>query len=113
MKEHRLAVLLASALIGTFYWWVVMHAWAMHIVDNPLNKWLLAIQFPRNHLALYKVLIYSHDAAFNVLLALPFASMFMLVTRLNNWQCIAVAVLAANVATYWDADWTAAPFESS
>jgi hypothetical protein len=46
-------------------------------------------------------------------LSLTIASMFMLVARLNNWQCIAVAVLAANVATYWDADWTAAPFESS
>jgi hypothetical protein len=106
MTPHRIAALLVGALIGAFYWWVLIHAWGMHLADNPLNKWLLEMDFHRQHLTLYKAILYSHDVMINVLLAVPFASMFVLSDRLNNWPCLCVAVLVANVATYHGTDWT-------
>ena len=109
MKQHRIAAVLVAALIGAFYWWVSVHFWGMHAADTPFPKWLHAVLPPREHRALDTAVIYSHDAILNVLLAVPFASMFVLFTRLNNWLCIAAAVVVANIAIYWGAEWGGDP----
>ena len=106
MHRQRIAAVLVSALIGAFYYFVILHFWGMHFGDNAFNKWLLLdLQLPRNHPLLYRVVIYSHDVILNVLLAVPFASMFVLGARLNNWLCIAVAALVTNVLLYRTTEW--------
>ena len=105
MKQHHIATILAGALIGAFYWWVWAHFWGMHAADNSLDKWLLDINLHRNNLALFRLVIWSHDVVVNVLFAVPFASMFMLGARFNNWLCVTAAVLVANAAMYWGTEW--------
>ena len=84
VKRHRITVVLVSALLGVFYWWVWMNALGMYLAVHPFNKWLvLDIQLPRHNRALYYLVIYVHDVIVNLLIAVPFASMFVVSARLN------------------------------
>lgn len=109
MRHLRIAAELPSVLIGVFYSWVTTHFWSAHALDGPLMTWLQNTEPPRQHIHLVTVLSYSSDAIINVLLAVPFASMFVLVARLNNWPCVAAAVAAATITTYWGTVWESLP----
>lgn len=89
MKSHRTATLLISALIGAFYWWVLIHVWGMHSVDSSLNQWLLANVPPRDHLAFFRVVSYSQDVILNVATLLKYWAF---------WAGMAMSVLALPVA---------------
>lgn len=102
--QLRIAAILAAALIGALYSWVLLHFWGMHAIDNVLLKWLREEQLLRDHVAFYRVLIWAYDALAHLLLALPFASLFVLIGRLNNWLCLLMAVVVATLMTNWGVD---------
>jgi hypothetical protein len=109
VRQYRIAAVLVGVLIGAFYWWVLGHFWGMHAVDTPFPKWLHTVLPAREHHALNTAAIYFNDLLLNVLLAVPFASMFVLFSRLNNWLCIAAAVLVETITTYWGTQWGGSP----
>ena len=55
---------------------------------------------------LFYIGLYTHDIIVNVLLAAPFAAVFVLFRRLDNWPCVLLAVLASLVVTYGGLEWS-------
>ncbi len=105
MKRTSLGAILLATIVGAFYSWVAVEFWASYSIASPFGVWLRTVLSPAEHPSLHLVAIYSHDALVNVLLAIPFAAVLLLFTRLRSWGCLAAAVAGALVMGYRDLEW--------
>jgi len=104
MKQSSAFSLVVAAAIGALYSWIAVVFWGWYAAYGPLIMWLRNVLPPKEHHTLNLVVVNSHDAIVNVLLAAPFAAIALVWFRSKIWSCLLVAVLAALFVNLWGTD---------
>jgi hypothetical protein len=92
--------MLASG-IGFVYAFVAVYFWSVYPNVNKLQDWLLDVLARQGHNVAYKLTIYSHDLAANILLALPFAYLVSLIPPKRSWRLLSTALATSLILVYW------------
>ena len=104
MNTTSNAKYVVAIIVGLAYVWLAVAFWGWYVMNHPVNEFLLEVFARQGHDFLYRISIFVHDVFINILLALPAALVFVSISSLNNWKCVAVAVGAAFVGSYWTVD---------
>jgi hypothetical protein len=90
-----------AAVCGASHAWIASQFWGFYAISNDLIKWSFASFDSKDYEFLSYLVIYTHDLAVNVLIAVPLAIAVALLRPRRNWKYLWVALVSALLTSYW------------
>ena len=98
-KIDNLSIFFAIC-IGALYSGIAIIFWRAYD-GSPINEYLLNIVAMRENHVWSLVVLYTHDMVINLLLALPFSLIFLIVRGLNDWKYLSIALFSSMLLSLW------------
>jgi hypothetical protein len=90
----------AAVVLGAAYLWSAVTFWGFYAVANPITPYLLDALARNGHGLAYSLSVSVHDIVVNIVIALPFAAVFMFFHSLRHWVYVVIAAVTAVACSF-------------